>query len=59
MKEVLVSTGRTSATILVERSEADQPLLFQRREYLAATPNMATTTSCQKTSNPADYGPDD
>ena len=36
-----------------------EPLLFQRRQYLDALEGDADTTSCQKTSNPADYGPDD
>ena len=40
-------------------SDFVEPLLFQRREYLDAIEADATDTSCQKTRNPADYGPDD
>ncbi len=36
-----------------------EPLLFSRRRYLEGIPANAATTSCQKTSNPDDYGPDD
>lgn len=35
------------------------PLVYSRREYLPAIEAMGTTTSCRKTSNPDDYGPDD
>lgn len=38
---------------------SDQPLLFRRREYLESIEASASTTSCQSTSGPSDYGPDD
>ena len=40
-------------------ASANEPLVYSRREYLPAIEAMGTTTSCQKTSNPKDYGPDD
>ena len=40
-------------------AECAVPLLYQRREYLDELEGNAVTTSCQKTSNPKDYGPDD
>lgn len=36
-----------------------EPLLFSRRRYLEEIPADASTTSCQTTSNPSDYSPDD
>ena len=42
-----------------DESVPPEPLLFQRRQYLEALEADAKTTSCQKTRNPADYGPDD
>jgi hypothetical protein len=59
MEESTMATDRTALAVFPEEPRADQPLLYQKREYFTATPNMARTTSCQKTSNPADYGPDD
>lgn len=41
------------------KAEGEEPLLYQRREYLDDLDVNAATTSCQKTRNPADYGPDD
>lgn len=38
---------------------ADDPLLYRKREQVADNAYSGTTTSCQTTSNPADYGPDD
>lgn len=35
------------------------PLLFGRRQYLESISSNASTTSCQTTRNPSDYGPDD
>ncbi len=49
----------TDATIELSGLEIAMPLLFQKREYLEAIDSSGTTTSCQKTSNPNDYGPDD
>jgi hypothetical protein len=40
-------------------AECAVPLLYQRREYLDELEGNAATTSCKKTSNPPDYGPDD
>ena len=57
--------GKHAMNPLVSKSEQSddlavpEPLLFQRREYLEALGADADTTSCQKTSNPDDYGPDD
>lgn len=39
--------------------ECAVPLLYQRREYLDELEGNAATTSCVKTRNPTDYGPDD
>lgn len=39
--------------------KSPMPLLFQKREYLESIDAGAATTSCQTTSNPDDYGPDD
>ena len=45
----------------VERPSQDPavPLLFGKRENLSLSPDLGKTTSCQKTSDPPDYGPDD
>jgi hypothetical protein len=59
MEETIMASDRAVPAVLPGQPQADQPLLYQKREYLAATPNMARTTSCQSTSNPTDYGPDD
>lgn len=40
-------------------AECAVPLLYRRREYLDELEGNAATTSCKKTSNPTDYGPDD
>ena len=39
--------------------EMIEPLLFKRREYVDEVDVNAGTTSCLKTRNPDDYGPDD
>ena len=39
--------------------ESAQPLLYGKREYTTLSENAASTTSCQTTSDPDDYGPDD
>lgn len=39
--------------------ETRQPLLYRKREYASLPDGAASTTSCQVTSNPNDYGPDD
>jgi hypothetical protein len=39
--------------------ETAEPLLFTRREYVDEVDVNAATTSCLKTRNPDDYGPDD
>lgn len=46
---------------LVDQGEqqSGSPLLFRKREYLDAIESSGKTTSCQKTSDPDDYGPDD
>jgi|GEM_PF-5647821 hypothetical protein len=36
-----------------------EPLLYQKRENASLPENAASTTSCQTTINPTDYGPDD
>lgn len=35
------------------------PLLYSKREYIVGSRYSGKTTSCQTTSNPTDYGPDD
>lgn len=39
--------------------ETRQPLLYRKREYGKLPDGAGKTTSCQKTENPNDYGPDD
>lgn len=39
--------------------ETAEPLLFKRREYADEVEVNAATTSCLKSNNPDDYGPDD
>ena len=51
--------ANTDAPIESSDLEIAMPLLFQKREYLEAMDSSGTTTSCQKTRNPNDYGPDD
>ena len=41
------------------RAIAGSPLLYAKREYLADAEYLSMTTSCQTTTNPNDYGPDD
>ena len=59
MEETIMASDTTTPAVLPGDPQAHQPLLYRKREYFTATPNMARTTSCQKTSNPTDYGPDD
>ncbi len=51
--------GLSTASPQGADAEYAAPLLYQRREYLDELEGNATTTSCKKTSNPTDYGPDD
>ena len=46
-------------SVRFELKEEAVPLLFQKREYLEAIDSSASTTSCQTTRSPVDYGPDD
>jgi len=57
-------TAVQESTPAVRENEAPEkkvgePLLYQKRERVADNAYSGKTTSCKKTSNPADYGPDD
>ncbi len=58
MKSVTNSAEHT-ATANEAADAAPLPLLYKHREFLDAMPAGGTTTSCQTTQNPDDYGPDD
>jgi hypothetical protein len=49
----------THPTAANDENAAAEPLLYKRREYLDAIDADASTTSCQKSNNPPDFGPDD
>lgn len=43
----------------VQSGRGNVPLLYQKREYLISSSYIGRTTSCEKTEQPKDYGPDD
>lgn len=41
------------------QKDANEPLLYQKRERVTDNAYSGDTTSCQVSSNPRDYSPDD
>ncbi len=53
---------KVSESALINENEAapGEPLLFEKRQYLPVLDaSSGSTTSCQTTFSPVDYGPDD
>jgi len=57
--EALARVAGNVSLLDVSLDERVVPLLFAKREYLPEISGSANSTSCQKTSNPDDYGVDD